>query len=153
MAALAGRQFNRIARRQLHALGLTDTAIEHRVATGRLVSLEAGVFAIAPVLGYGPAWISHFRVRDTSAAERGMALLMGSSACSMRSRTAGLFSARRPCCPPNARNRAPRTEPGLTTAAPNANTESATAAKITTTSTRGDIVFYTWIRIIFRMTK
>ena len=40
----------------------------------------------------------------------------------MRSRTAGLFSAWRPCCPPNARNRAPRTEPGLTTAAPKANT-------------------------------
>jgi len=50
IAALAGRQFNRIARRQLIDLGLSEKAITHRVATGRLVAVEQGVFAVAPVL-------------------------------------------------------------------------------------------------------
>ena len=48
-AELAGRQFNRISRRQLRALGLSEHAIEHRVASGRLVIVEQGVFAIAPI--------------------------------------------------------------------------------------------------------
>jgi hypothetical protein len=47
---LAGRQFNRISRRQLLDLGLTGRSIEHRVATGRLVATEQGVFALPPVL-------------------------------------------------------------------------------------------------------
>jgi hypothetical protein len=50
VAQLAGRQFNRVSRRQLIELGLSDAAIAHRVATGRLVIVEEGVFAIAPVL-------------------------------------------------------------------------------------------------------
>ena len=93
------------------------------------------------------------RVRETSAGDSGIALLMGSSACSMRSRMAGLFSACRDCTLPRARRRAPRTDPGLTTAAPKKKTAPATATKMITTINRGDMGFYTWIRIIFRITK
>ncbi|HKH40217.1 MAG TPA: type IV toxin-antitoxin system AbiEi family antitoxin domain-containing protein [Solirubrobacterales bacterium] len=50
IAELAGRQFNRISRRQLFDLGLSEKAITYRVAAGRLVAVEQGVFAIAPVL-------------------------------------------------------------------------------------------------------
>jgi hypothetical protein len=50
IAELAGRQFNRVSRRQLLDLGLSDKAVRHRVVTGRLVAVEQGVFAIAPVL-------------------------------------------------------------------------------------------------------
>jgi hypothetical protein len=50
IAQLAGRQFNRISRQQLMALGVSDKAIVHWVATGRLVAVEQGVFAIAPLL-------------------------------------------------------------------------------------------------------
>lgn len=50
IAKLAGAQFNRVSRAQLGGLGLTDTAIEHRIAAGRLVIVEQGVFALPPVL-------------------------------------------------------------------------------------------------------
>ena len=50
VAQLAGRQFNRVSRDQLAALGLSNSAIAHRVAAGRLVSVEEGVFAVAPIL-------------------------------------------------------------------------------------------------------
>ncbi len=50
VAQLAGRQFNRVSRQQLLDLGLTDDAIAHRVAKGRFVVAEPGVFALAPVL-------------------------------------------------------------------------------------------------------
>jgi very-short-patch-repair endonuclease len=50
VAELAGRQFNRVSRRQLIELGLGGSAISHRLATGRMVTVEEGVFAIAPVL-------------------------------------------------------------------------------------------------------
>ncbi len=50
VAQVAGAQFNRVSRRQLIALGLSDAAIAHRVANGRLVLVEQGVFAVAPVL-------------------------------------------------------------------------------------------------------
>lgn len=50
VAQLAGRQFNRVSRDQLAALGLSNSAIAHRVAAGRLVAVEEGVFAIAPAL-------------------------------------------------------------------------------------------------------
>ena len=53
IAELAGRQFNRISRRQLIDIGLSDKAITHRVLTGRLVAVEQGVFAVAPVLEDG----------------------------------------------------------------------------------------------------
>ena len=47
---VAGRQYNRIARAQLLALGFTPDAIQHRLDVGRLVITEPGVFAVAPVL-------------------------------------------------------------------------------------------------------
>ena len=47
VAALAGRQHNRIALRQLLTLGLSVDAVAHRVATGRLVVVEEGVDAVA----------------------------------------------------------------------------------------------------------
>lgn len=54
LAALAGAQYNRVARRQLEALGFTSRAIAHRVACGRLVVVEQAVFAMAPVLEHDP---------------------------------------------------------------------------------------------------
>jgi hypothetical protein len=51
---LAGRQFNRVSRQQLLGLGLTARTVDHRVATGRLVAVEEGVFAVAPVLAHDP---------------------------------------------------------------------------------------------------
>ncbi len=50
MAELAGREFNRISRSQLAALGLGEEAIRHRIDAGRLVAVEQAVFAVAPVL-------------------------------------------------------------------------------------------------------
>jgi uncharacterized protein DUF559 len=50
IAELARRQFNRVSRRQLFDLGLSETAIAHRIATRRLIAVEQAVFAIAPVL-------------------------------------------------------------------------------------------------------
>jgi len=50
VAQLAGRQFNRVSRRQLVGLGLSESAIAYRVSTGRLVIVEEGVFAVAPLL-------------------------------------------------------------------------------------------------------
>src|SRR5271165_6881443 len=76
--------------------------------------------------------MSQARVRETSEGESGMALLMGSSACSMRSRTfiAG-FSWANEGWPPRARKRAPSTEPGVTAAAPKAKTTTRTVTKTT----------------------
>lgn len=51
---LAGAQFNRVSRAQLAQLGLSDHAIAHRVAAGRLVIVEEGVFALPPVLEHDP---------------------------------------------------------------------------------------------------
>ncbi len=50
VAQLAGEQFNRVSRTQLRELGLSEAAIAYRVAIGRLVAVEQGVFAVAPVL-------------------------------------------------------------------------------------------------------
>ena len=50
LAALAGTQFNRVSRNQLIELGVSDNAMAHRVATGRLLIAEQGVFAVAPLL-------------------------------------------------------------------------------------------------------
>jgi hypothetical protein len=47
---LAGTQFNRVSRAQLARLGLTDAAIEHRIAAERLMIVEQGVCALPPVL-------------------------------------------------------------------------------------------------------
>ena len=50
LLALAATQFNRVSRGQLHELGYSDKAIEHRLRCGRLAVSEQGVFAVAPVL-------------------------------------------------------------------------------------------------------
>lgn len=52
IAKLAGTQFNRVSRAQLEALGLSAAAIMHRVAAGRLVIVEQGVYAFPPVLAH-----------------------------------------------------------------------------------------------------
>jgi hypothetical protein len=43
---LTARQHGVVARRQLLALGLGEDAIDHRLATGRLLRLERGVYAV-----------------------------------------------------------------------------------------------------------
>ena len=50
IAELAGRQFNRVSRRQLLELGLTERAVDYRLRTGQLVLAEQGVYALAPLL-------------------------------------------------------------------------------------------------------
>jgi len=50
IARLAGARFNRVARTQLLDLGLARSTIARRVAAGRLVAVEEGVFAVPPVL-------------------------------------------------------------------------------------------------------
>jgi hypothetical protein len=50
LVELAGRQFNRVSRTQLYDLGYRDRAIQHRLAIGRLVIAEQGVFAVAPLI-------------------------------------------------------------------------------------------------------
>lgn len=50
IAELAGRQFNRVSRRQLIELGLSEPTIERRLASGRLVIVEEAVYAVSPVL-------------------------------------------------------------------------------------------------------
>ena len=50
VAELAGRQFNRVSRQQLIALGMSDNAIQNWLGAGRLAMVEQAVFALAPVL-------------------------------------------------------------------------------------------------------
>ena len=50
IAEIAGRQFNRVSRRQLLELGLSGRAVNHRLRVGRLVIAEEGVYAVAPLL-------------------------------------------------------------------------------------------------------
>lgn len=52
IADLAGSQFNRVARIQLLAFGLTGSTIDRWVACGRLVAVEEGVFALPPLLAH-----------------------------------------------------------------------------------------------------
>jgi hypothetical protein len=52
IAGLAGRQFNRVSRAQLLELGLTQSAIEHRLGSGKLVIAEEGVYAVPPLLAH-----------------------------------------------------------------------------------------------------
>jgi hypothetical protein len=47
---LAGRQFDRVSRRQLLDLGFSEDAVAHRLDQGRFVRAEEGVIAIAPML-------------------------------------------------------------------------------------------------------
>src|SRR5580693_1974017 len=87
-----------------------------------------------------PACISQWRVRDTSAGESGIALLIGPRVCSMRSRIAGLFSGCRGCWLPKARRRAPSTELGVTTAAPKAKTAATTVRNTTITRAKDGVI-------------
>lgn len=50
IAELAGRQFNRLGWWQLREGGATERAVRHRIERGRLVIVEDGVLAVAPVL-------------------------------------------------------------------------------------------------------
>jgi len=50
IAEVASRQYNRVSRRQLNELGVSNRAIDYRVSSGRFVIVGEGVFAIAPVL-------------------------------------------------------------------------------------------------------
>jgi hypothetical protein len=50
VAELAGRQFNRVSRSQLLELGLSADMIDRRLGSGRLVIVEEGVYAVAPLL-------------------------------------------------------------------------------------------------------
>src|SRR6478735_2204158 len=58
--AIAGAQFNRISRLQLHDAGLKNAAIDHRIEAGRLLIVEHGVLAFAPALDHDPwgRWMS-----------------------------------------------------------------------------------------------
>jgi very-short-patch-repair endonuclease/predicted transcriptional regulator of viral defense system len=59
LAALAIRQYGVIARRQLRQLGLSDGAIAHRVAAGRLHRLHHGVYAVGhTVIGPRARWMA-----------------------------------------------------------------------------------------------
>src|ERR1700742_4715988 len=48
--ALAARQHNRVARRQLRDLDIGDDAIDYRLASGRYVPVDHGVMSIGPPL-------------------------------------------------------------------------------------------------------
>ena len=50
---IALKQLGLITRKQLLALGLSSSAIHHRVATGRLVVVQAGIYALP---GLPPTW-------------------------------------------------------------------------------------------------
>jgi very-short-patch-repair endonuclease/predicted transcriptional regulator of viral defense system len=75
-AELAARQHGVVARRQLVALGITDTAIAYRVRTARLHRLHQGVYAVGhPVLSRHGRWMAatlacgpHAALSHTSAA-------------------------------------------------------------------------------------
>lgn len=54
IAEVAGGQFNRVSRQQLLEVGMAETAIDRRLADGRLVAREDGVFGVPPVLEHDP---------------------------------------------------------------------------------------------------
>jgi very-short-patch-repair endonuclease len=59
IAAMAARQHGVISRRQLRALGLSDGAVDHRVARGRLHRVHHGVYAVGhPVLTRRGYWMA-----------------------------------------------------------------------------------------------
>jgi very-short-patch-repair endonuclease len=59
VASLAAQQFGVVARDQLRALGLTDSAIARRIAAGRLHRLRRGVYAVGhPVVGREGRWLA-----------------------------------------------------------------------------------------------
>ena len=56
MAALAGRQYGVVSRAQLARLGLTGSAIEHRLERGRLQRIHRGVYAVGHLALGGEGW-------------------------------------------------------------------------------------------------
>lgn len=59
IAALANRQHGIVTRAQLRALGLSDTAISHRVVVGRMFTVHRGVFAVGHrVIGQRGRWLA-----------------------------------------------------------------------------------------------
>lgn len=72
VAAIAGRQFNRISREQLRAAGLSNAAIRRRLANGRLVVVEHAVLAVAPALEHDPwgRWMAATLTHPGSALSR-----------------------------------------------------------------------------------
>jgi hypothetical protein len=59
IATLAGRQHGVVSRRQLRAIGLSETAIDRRVARGRLHPVHRGVYAVGHrVLGVHGRWMA-----------------------------------------------------------------------------------------------
>jgi predicted transcriptional regulator of viral defense system len=59
VAELAARQHGVVARQQLRALGLSESAISRRVAAARLHRLHAGVYAVGhPLLGARGRWLA-----------------------------------------------------------------------------------------------
>lgn len=56
---LARQQYGVVARSQLVDLGLSDRAIKHRIAKGRLHIIERGVYAVGrPILGQPGKWMA-----------------------------------------------------------------------------------------------
>lgn len=94
VAQVAGRQHNRISRQQLLDLGLSKDAIEHRVASGRLVIVEQGVLAIAPVLGRDP-W-GRWMGATLTQPETFLSRLSAAVAYGILSREGGLVTVTRP---------------------------------------------------------
>ena len=85
IACLAGAQHGVVARRQLRALGLSDDAIDHRLACGRLHAVHRGVFAVGHRrLTREGAWTA-----AVLAAGPGAALAIRSAAALLRIRAAG----------------------------------------------------------------
>jgi hypothetical protein len=91
---LAREQFNRISRTQLRELGLSDDAIAHRVARGRLIVLHEGVFALPPVLDHDDLG----RWKGATLTAPGSRLSLGSAghAWAIWYRPTGLISVTRP---------------------------------------------------------
>src|ERR1051325_7571670 len=82
--------------------------------------------------------MSQPRALETSAGERGNALLSGSSACSMRSRIGGFSGSGSPCHP-RARKRVPRTDEGANAAAAKENTATTIVTNTIIASPSGDM--------------
>jgi len=79
IAALAGRQHGVVGRRQLAGLGLGPSAIEYRIARGRLHVLHRGVYAVGhQALRREAAWMAATLIAETAVlSHRSAAALWG----------------------------------------------------------------------------